>query len=136
MTDLKTGLTTLEVNKQMKKFGYNEFEDRKISVLVANLIKFVGDPMGLMLLILSTIYWTIGDHKAAGILLLAYFPIVGVDVLLEMRSQKALNSLKRTLKANCHVLRDATTISIPTRNLVPGDLLILEEGQTLAADGM
>jgi Ca2+-transporting ATPase len=136
MTNLKSGLTSLEVENQIKNFGYNEFEDKKISVLFSNFIKIFVDPMGMMLLVLSIIYWILGEHNDSIILLLAYIPIVGVDVLLELRSQKALNSLKRTLKSTCHVVRDSLTIAIATRNLVPGDLLILEEGQTLPADGI
>ena len=136
MTNLKTGLTSSEVKNQIKRFGYNQFEDKKISVFFTNIFKIFLDPMGSMLLILSIIYWILGERKDSVILLLAYIPIVGVDVLLELRSQKALNSLKRTLKSTCHVLRDSLITSIPTRHLVPGDLLILEEGQTLPADGI
>jgi Ca2+-transporting ATPase len=91
--------------------------------------------MGVMLLLLSLVYWILGKHTDAIILLVAYVPIIGVDVLLELRSQKALRSLKSTLKSTCHVLRDGKNKVIPTRELVPGDLLILEEGQTLPADG-
>ena len=136
MTNLKVGLTHLEVKNQIRKFGYNEFEDKKLSVLFTNIIKIFLDPMGSMLLILSIIYWLLGERKDSVILILAYIHIVGVDVLLELRSQKALNSLKRTLKSTCHVLRDSLIVSIPTRHLVPGDLLIFEEGQTLPADGI
>jgi len=136
VTDLKMGLKQQEVEAQVQKFGFNEFEERRALAIIGNLLKILGDPMGLMLVTLSVIYWVLGEHQDATILLIAYIPIVGVDVLLELRSQKALRSLKRTLKAMCKVVRDGKNVSIPVRNLVPGDLLLLEEGQAIPADGI
>ncbi len=135
MTNLATGLTKQEVEIQLQKYGFNEFEDRRASRFIKNLFKIVGDPMGLMLLALSLIYWLLGEHNDAIILMIAYVPIIGVDVILELRSQTALRSLKKTLKMSCQVLREGKTSLIPTRNLVPGDLLVLEEGQAIPADG-
>ncbi len=126
MTDLNTGLTQQEVAAQLHKFGFNEFEERRALSVVGNVLKILGDPMGLMLFSLSVIYWVLGQHHDAIVLLIAYFPIVGVDVILELRSQKALRSLKRTLKAKCKVIRDGKNISILTRNLVPGVRLRVE----------
>lgn len=134
MTNL-AGLSTAEAESQRKKFGFNEIEEKRLSGALENLFKILIDPMGLMLLILSLIYWTFDKHTDAIILLIAYVPIVGVDVLLELKSQKALRSLKQSIKSTCHVIRDGKTIVLRTRELVPGDLLILEEGQTLPADG-
>ncbi len=135
MTNLKVGLAQQDVQSRLQQYGYNEFEGHRTLSLLSTMLKLLGDPMGLMLLILSIVYGALGEHHDAIILLIAYIPIVGVDVLLELRSQKALRSLKRTLKATCQVLRDGKTCCIPTRDLVPGDLLLLEEGQTLPADG-
>lgn len=130
-----TGLTSTEALSRIKEFGFNEIEEKRLSTALENLFKILSDPMGFMLLVLSAIYWTLGENKDAVILLIAYVPIVAVDVVLELRSRKALRSLKQSIKSTCHVIRDGKTASIPTRELVPGDLLILEEGQTLPADG-
>lgn len=135
MTDLKMGLTQAEVNLRIHQFGFNEFEEKNFAEALKNALKILVDPMGLMLLVLSVVYWVLGEHQDAIILLIAYIPIVSVDVLLELRSQKALRALKKTLKSTCHVIRDGKTVSIPIRNIVPEDLLLLEEGQTIPADG-
>lgn len=129
------GLTQAEVEARILKFGYNEFEGRNLTAAFKDVLKILGDPMGLMLLVLSIVYWTLGERRDAIILLIAYIPIVSVDVLLELRSQKALRSLKKTLKSTCHVLREGKITPIPIRNIVPDDLLLLEEGQTIPADG-
>jgi Ca2+-transporting ATPase len=130
-----TGLNSEEVKIRLQKYGFNEVDEDRLTTTLENLLKILSDPMGLMLLFLSVVYWVLGKHTDTIILLIAYVPIVGVDVLLELRSQKALRSLKSTLKSTCHVLRDGKNKIISTKELVPGDLLLLEEGQTLPADG-
>lgn len=131
----RTGLSSVEAQRRIKKFGFNEIEEKRLATALQNIAKILLDPMGLMLLVLTVVYWFLGKNTDAVILAIAYVPIVGVDVVLELRSQKALRSLKQSIKSTCHVIRDGTTKSVPTRELVPGDLLILEEGQTLPADG-
>lgn len=130
-----SGLTDQEAKLRLQRFGTNELGERNLASFFENAWKIFTDPMGLMLLLLSGVYWLMGKQSDTLILLAAYVPIVGVDVLLELRSQKALRMLRKTIKANCLVLRSGKMKSIPVRELVPGDWLILEEGQTLPADG-
>ena len=136
MLAIKAGLSQVEAGAALQIYGYNEFESQKIKTAFANILKVILDPMGLMLLILSAVYWFLGERSDAIILMIAYIPIVGVDVFLDLRSQTALRALSRTLKSTCTVVRDGKMSSIPIRNLVPGDALVLEEGQTIPADGL
>lgn len=135
MTTPRLGLTQIEVKTALKTYGFNEFESQKFKTAFTNLLKILRDPMGLMLLVLSGVYWLLGERNDAIVLMVAYLPIVGIDVFLDLRSQTALRSLARTLKSTCTVIRDGQLTSIPIRNLVPGDALVLEEGQTVPADG-
>ncbi|MCB9073159.1 MAG: cation-transporting P-type ATPase [Bdellovibrionaceae bacterium] len=129
------GLSEAEAKKRLVEHGFNEIDERKANFIIENLLKILFDPMSAMLLILSAVYWFLGQYSEALVLLIAFFPIAAVDVALEMRSKKALRALKKSLKTSCYVLRDGKTISIPIRHLVPGDFIILEEGQMLPADG-
>ena len=130
------GLTQAEVESRLRKFGQNQIEENRLASSARNAIKILSDPMGLMLLSLSVLYWYLGKKNDAIILLIAYIPIVAVDVLLELRSQKALRALKSSIKSTCNVIREGRTQAIHTRHLVPGDLLVLEEGQSIPADGI
>ncbi len=132
----KTGLTKEEVKQKLSQFGPNEIEENKLANFLENLAKILLDPMGLMLLTLAGIYWFLEKSNDAIILSIAYIPIISIDVLLELRSQKALRALKQSLKSTCHVIRDGVTTTISVKNLVPGDILVVEEGQTLPADGI
>ncbi len=129
------GLTSAEAKIRLLKYGANTFEEQKLFTALKNIAKIVTDPMGIMLLALAVIYWFMGNLRDSTLLFIFYIPIVAVDVILEMRSQKALGMLKKTLKSKCHVIRDGETTVIPSHQLVPGDLLLLEEGQMIPADG-
>ncbi len=136
MKNLRKGLSQSEVDFQLQAFGYNEFEKKSFFSFFESFVKILRDPMGLMLLVLGSVYWTLGERHDALILLLAYIPTIGVDVLLELRSQKALRLLNKKLKTFCHVIRESKIIALPVRYLVPKDFLVLEEGQIIPADGI
>ena len=129
------GLTSEEVKKRIERFGLNEVEDNSLRTTLANLLHIFSDPMGLMLLSLGVVYSALGKQTDSIILFAAFVPIVGIDVLLELQSRKALRLLKQSLKTTCHVIRDGKTQTISVKHLVPGDLLVLEEGQLIPADG-
>jgi Ca2+-transporting ATPase len=70
------------------------------------------------------------------VLVLALIPVLGVDVLLEARSRAALAKLARAAAPVAEVVRDASVRAIALEHVVPGDLLVLREGHTIAADGV
>lgn len=130
-----TGLTSDEAKQRLKQFGPNELEENRFGHWFENIRKILFDPMGLMLLILSATYFALGHTSDAIVLLIAYIPIIGMDVLLELKSQSALRALRQTIQKNCHVIRDGNTKLVLVRHLVPGDLVVLDEGNSVPADG-
>lgn len=129
------GLTTLEANELLKSHGANELVIEKRFAQVWQLLQFLSDPMGLMMLGLAVIYFFIGDVSDAVIMLIAFVPVTAVDVFLELRSQKALKALKANLQSTAKVFRDGELVDIDVRFIVPGDIIAFDEGQTLPADG-
>lgn len=131
----KHGLTSKEVIIQREKFGANQIVDSQLESRFQELKKILLDPMGLMLLSLSGLYAVLGDTTDAIILLIAYIPVTAVDVILEMRAQRALSELKKSLKNTCKVIRDGKISEIISTDIVIGDIVVFEEGQSLPADG-
>lgn len=129
-------LTNDQVEDIRKSSGWNQIVSSTIESKFSELKHFLSDPMGLMLLILGFIYLFMGKRTDAVILFLSYIPVTAVDVLLELRAKKALSALKSTLSPTCKVIRNAMIVEIPIREIVPGDSLVFEEGQSLAADGV
>jgi Ca2+-transporting ATPase len=135
---LKTpnGLTEDEALILLKEFGPNEIHTVKKSSWISRFSDFFSDPMALMLLGLALVYYLLGQHSDAYVMIVAVIPVLATDVFLEWRAQNALSLMKKNLPTSCKVIRNKVIKSIATRNLVPNDLLLFEEGSTLSADGL
>lgn len=129
------GLTKKEVQERLVQFGPNEIFPSALHARLEEIKKIILDPMGLMLLVLALLHALIGDKRDALILLLAFIPVVMVDVFLEIRVQRVLKAMRSTLKPMAKVIRDGKVEEIPVPEIVVGDILVFEEGQTLSADG-
>lgn len=130
------GLKNIDIPKLKAQFGDNEIIPDKSRSLFLDLLKILTDPMGIMLLTLSFIYWMMGDFKEATILLISYIPVTLIDVLLELRTSKALKALGQSLEQKVNVIRDSSVLEILVRDILPGDEMLMEEGQKISADGI
>ena len=91
--------------------------------------------MVLVLLAATLISAVLGEFAdAATILIIALINAV-LGFAQEYKAEQSLNALKRLSAPNAKVVRNGTTRQIPARELVPGDILVLEPGYKLAADG-
>lgn len=129
------GLSSEEAHRRLIQHGHNEIVPSRLESLLGEAKKILLEPMGLMLLVLSVLYAVLGNRVDSLILLGAYFPVVGVDVLLEIRAHKALKALRAHLVVTSKVLRDGRVQEIQSREIVVGDVIVFEEGQSLPADG-
>ncbi len=129
------GLTSNQANENLVAFGYNEIGSSQLNTRLQQIIKIFSDPMGLMLLGLAILYFMIGENKDAVILLVAFIPVTAIDVFLELKSEKALETLRGHLQLTSKIYRDGVIVDLPTRLIVPDDVLVFEEGQTIPADG-
>ena len=92
--------------------------------------------MALMLGATATVYLLLGETRDGLILFLALIPVLGVDVFLHARSRGALKQLAKVVAPRARVVRDNHEMEVPTLELVPGDVLVLREGDVLHADGV
>ena len=131
-----TGLTSDEVRERRARFGGNALRagsQRGFGVLLRELFT---EPMFLLLLLAATIYLLVGD-LAEG-LLLAFFACVtfGLVIVQQRRSERTLEALRDLSAPAARVMRDGQPISIAATDVVPGDLLMIEEGDRVAADAV
>lgn len=134
-TDPKIGLTRVEAIRRLKALGPNEISSSRLKSRLVEIRKIFLDPMGLMLMGFAGLDAILGDHTDAVILLIAWIPVTAVDVVLNLRAGSVLKALKARLSPIAKVLRDGTVQDIQIQDIVPGDLVVFEEGQTLPADG-
>lgn len=130
------GLSENEVEERRKKYGLNEFTLKKDKSFLDELFDSVMEPMILILLGAAIISAFIGEvHDAFGILG-AIFVGLTIGIVTEGKSKKAAHALsKMTENIEVKVLRDGKIKKISKGNLVPGDIVYIETGDMIPADG-
>ena len=128
------GLTDSEVLASRKKYGFNSVIYKKENVFLKTIKQFLFDPMVILLLVASTIYFISGKTSDGIFLASAIILITLLSSYQNSRSRNAIEKLKEFSKPNCKVIRNGETISIKTEELVVGDNLLVEEGTYIAAD--
>jgi Ca2+-transporting ATPase len=130
------GLSTAEARARLARVGPNVLVARDRWAFLREVASIVADPMAIMLAVAATAYLALGETKDGVILLAAIAPVLAVDVLLEARSRKALAALARSVRPLVMVVRGGAEREIPSEELVPGDAVVLREGDVLHADGV
>jgi Ca2+-transporting ATPase len=133
----QNGLTSQEAQARLGEYGPNRLvpERRRLPV-VAWLLRPLADPMVVLLLIAGTTYFILGDHFDALAILVALVPIFLVTLILETRAERALEKLKRLTAPMATVWRDGERTVISAEEIVPRDLVVIQEGDVVPADGV
>lgn len=130
------GLTTEQVTASREKNGSNTLEMQEDRVFLNVLKEVVLEPMFIILLAACIIYFAVGQYKEGIIMLVSIFIVAGISLFQEYRSKNAVLALKKLSSAHANVLRNGVTTQVSTEEIVVDDLLLLEEGEVIAADGM
>ncbi len=130
------GLTKAEAAARLVTFGPNRLVAKERLAGLKRVLSMLADPMAIMLGGASLLYFVLGDISDGVIMAVALVPVLGVDIFLEARSHAALAKLAEAVAPLAQVVRDGTLMTVPTADLVPGDLLALQEGDVVHADGV
>ena len=131
---MENGLSSEDVKKKLEEFGFNELPDfisKSWFELVKQLLK---EPMFILLISSSFIYMFIGDFREGIILLSTFSIIIFITYYQNLRTEQALRALRKLSSPKANVIRDGIEKVIAARDLVPDDILILNEGDRIAAD--
>ncbi|WP_375584217.1 cation-translocating P-type ATPase [Cyclobacterium xiamenense] len=129
------GLTSAQVNTAREKFGQNTLNYKKENSVLDALIKLAKEPMIILLLVASLIYFVSGKTGDGTFLVSAIIIVSIISLFQDSRSRNALQKLKTLTQPNCKVIRDGNLEEIKSESLVVGDSLVVEEGTSIAADG-
>ena len=130
----KTGLTKKEVEFRLSKFGKNILVAKKKASLLQNFFAQFMEMMVLILIGAGVIAFLLGKTIDACIILFVIIINAVIGVIQEYKAEKAVEALKKMMNPHATVLRDGEEKIIPAEELVPGDILILEEGTRIPAD--
>ena len=136
----REGLTSAEAQKRLEKNGKNKLAEPKKDSLIKQLLKQMSDPMIIILLAAAAISGVLavveGESFADVIIILAVVIINAVlGVYQENKAEKAIEALQEMSAATSKVLRDGKIVSVRSEDLVVGDVVLLEAGDAVPADG-
>ncbi len=130
------GLTSAEAAMLQERYGKNAFESGKNETFLKKVFEIVREPMFLLLIAASVIYFLLGEARDGSIMLIFVAGIIIIDVVQEWKTDKTLRALKKLSAPLVTVIRDGAETEIDSRDLVPGDAMLLHEGLKIPADGV
>lgn len=138
-TDTVNGLNDHEAMERLREYGYNEFKNREHTTLWQKFVAQFKSFMIIVLLIAAAISGVTGYMNGEGItdaliilVILVANAIIGM--VQEAKAEQSLDALERMAAPHCKVIRDGERRIIPSRELVPGDVVEIETGDSIPAD--
>ncbi|SHL34058.1 Ca2+-transporting ATPase [Chitinophaga jiangningensis] len=135
LPDHITGLDNEAVLQSRQQYGKNEYAGKQQNRLLALLSELLSEPMLILLVAVTIIYFILGETSEAYFMLAAIIVVSGISIYQEGRSNKALAALKKINQPLTLAVRNKKIIGIPTADIVVGDIMVVEEGNTINADG-
>ncbi len=132
----RAGLTSAEAKKRQAQYGKNELTAQKKKGFFSKVIHIICEPMFLLLLIASVIYFILGEPKDGIVMLVFVVGMISIDIAQEWKTDKTLNVLKDLSAPQVTVIRDGEQKVIASADLVPGDVMLIHEGVKVPADGV
>lgn len=128
------GLTSLEAARLLNEFGPNSVETEASRSRLSVALAVLREPMLLLLLAAGLLSFLLADLTDAILLMFTVVIVLGISIYQQQRTNKALAALKELTAPLAHVIRDGLEMRISSRDVVPGDLILLSEGDRVVAD--
>ena len=128
------GLSLDGARECLKQYGANSLPEEKPRSKLRLFLSQFQSPLIYILLVASAVVFAMGETKDGSIILAVLLFNAIVGVIQEGKAQNTLLALKKFVETNATVLRDGKEFIIPDREVVPGDILILQEGERIPAD--
>jgi P-type Ca2+ transporter type 2C len=128
------GLSSKEVAAKQKKSGFNELPNNEHKNVFKIIWGLLTEPMIILLLAAVSAYFLLGDRGEAILLSLSILGLIGIELYQEAKTEKSLEALRNLSSPIANVVRDGRQLTIPGRELVVGDMIVLSEGGRVPAD--
>ena len=138
-TNCMTGLKTEEIEARQAKVGYNEIQSIEKKKIIVKFFEQFKDFMIIILIISAVVSAIVGVYNGEGftdtiIILIVVIINAVIGVIQEERAEKSLEALQKLSSHTAKVVRNGKQYILPARELVPGDLVIIETGDYIPAD--
>ncbi|TDE01424.1 cation-translocating P-type ATPase [Flavobacterium hiemivividum] len=129
-----SGIDEKTAEERLVQYGKNQIEDKKKKTLLQMLVRQFRDFMIIILVIAAIISGIMGDLTDTIVIVAIVIINAVIGVVQEYRAEKAMEALKNMVSNVVQVLREGHRIDIPAFDIVPGDVVILEVGNSIPAD--
>ena len=134
------GLTGQEAGKRLEQYGPNKLKEARKATLLERFIDQLKDPMLIILMCaaaVSAVTSIISGESLAEVFIILIVVLLNavLGVFQESKAEAAIEALQTMTAATSKVLRDGKTVSLPSAEIVPGDVVVLEAGDAVPADG-
>ncbi len=133
-SDLSNGLSTHEARTRLARFGSNELPRAAASSPIVRLARQVHHPLVYVLVAAGSLTLALGNHVDAGVI----FGVVVLNAIAgfvqEAKAEAALEALRSLVRTEARVRRDGDLRTVPSTELVPGDVVLVEAGDKVPAD--
>ena len=131
-----SGLSEGEVIQSRTTSGRNSLEHQEQNHLLHSIIDMVKEPMFLLLVAATAIYFITGEYGNGIFMAVAIAIVSAISLFQESRSRNAIDALKKLSQPKCKVIRDSKVVEILSEEIVLGDCIQIEEGTFVPADGI
>jgi len=128
------GLSSNEVEGRLSKYGKNKLKEKKRVTILQRFLSQLEELMMIILIIVAAIAFALGETIDGSIILFIVILNAIIGVIQEYKAEKAIHALRKMMNPKATVIRDGEEKIIGSEDLVPGDIIILEEGTRVPAD--
>ncbi|MBW6440962.1 HAD-IC family P-type ATPase [Patescibacteria group bacterium] len=128
------GLTKIEAEKRIEKYGFNKLPEEKVESLTIIFLRQFQSPLIYILLTAALIVLAMGETIDSAIIFAVLFFNAVMGTIQEGKARNTLLALKKFTETSVLVLRDSKEVIIKSAQLVPGDIVFLQEGEKIPAD--
>jgi Ca2+-transporting ATPase len=133
-TSLETGLGSDRVAKLLERYGLNELAEAPRPGIWSQILEQFNNFIVIVLILASLVSAVVGDYVEAAAIMAIVLLNAALGVVQERRAEEAMAALRKLSAPEAQLIRDGHRQTIPARQLVPGDLVILEAGNYVPAD--
>ena len=138
-TNLETGLSSEQVLKKREKFGFNELKAKKKKSLFQKFVEQFKDFTIIVLIVAAIVSGVVGISEGEGItdtiiILIVVVLNAVIGVVQESKAEKSLEALQKLSNYSSKVVRNGKLEVVASRDLVPGDVVVLDTGDYIPAD--
>ncbi|MGC9358191.1 MAG: cation-translocating P-type ATPase, partial [Anaerolineae bacterium] len=129
-----TGLSPAEAKRRLEEYGYNELEEKPPISFWERLWQQLTSFVVIILIVSAVISALLGDVIEAGVIMAIVALNAAIGVIQESKAEEALAALKEMAAPDANVIREDRRVTVPARELVPGDVVLLDAGSIVPAD--